>query len=123
MRLAIKAAGRALEYPTEYGIDIERLDTHSLRSGGANQLAEAGYSEMHIQKMGRWRGDTFKEYIREELACFSAGMSKAMKKTFKFVNITGSAQGAIVDVVGSAETARAMVRAQKDVRVLRNRIL
>jgi hypothetical protein len=105
MRLAIKAAGRALEYPTEYGIDIDRLDTHSLRSGGANQLAEAGYSEMQIQKMGRWRGDTFKEYIREELACFSAGMSKAMKKTFKFVNITGSAQGAMVDVTSTVVAA------------------
>jgi hypothetical protein len=111
MRLAIKAAGRALEYPTEYGIDIERLDTHSLRSGGANQLAEAGYSEMHIQKMGRWRGDTFKEYIREELACFSAGMSKAMKKTFKFVNITGSAQGAMVDVTSTVVAAPRIVPA------------
>ena len=48
MRESIKAAGCALDYPTEYGIDIERLDTHSLRSGGANQLATAGYSEMEI---------------------------------------------------------------------------
>jgi hypothetical protein len=102
---AIKAAGRELDYPTEYGIDIDRLDTHSLRSGGANQLAEAGYSEMQIQKMGRWRGDTFKEYIREELACFSAGMSKAMKQKFKFVNITGSAQGDMVDVTAAVVAA------------------
>jgi hypothetical protein len=62
-REAIQVAGRVLEYPTEYGIIIERLDTHSLRSGGANQLAEARNLEMHIQKMGRWREDTFKEYI------------------------------------------------------------
>ena len=42
MRESLKAAGFALEYPTEYGIDIERLNTYSLRSGGANQLATAG---------------------------------------------------------------------------------
>jgi hypothetical protein len=39
--------------------------------------------------MGRWRGDTFKEYIREKLHCFSDGISKAMKQCFKFVNVTG----------------------------------
>ena len=52
-REMIKAAGRTLEYPTEGGVDIQRLDTHSLRSGGANQFSEAGYSEIQIQKMGR----------------------------------------------------------------------
>ncbi len=41
--------------------------------------------------MGRWRRATFKEYIREELACFSEGMSRSMKRTFDFVNITGNA--------------------------------
>ena len=60
MSEAIKEAGRQLDYPGKYGIDINRLDTHSLRAGGANQLAEAGYSAMHIQTMGRWKGGTFK---------------------------------------------------------------
>ena len=69
-RESIKVAGVALEYPTEYGIAIECLDTHSLRSGGANQLATAGHSEMQIKKMGRWKVDTFKEYISEEFASF-----------------------------------------------------
>ena len=49
--------------------------------------------------MGRWKGDTFKEYIRKELACFLTGMSKATKQKFKFVNIMGSAQGDLVDVL------------------------
>ena len=39
--------------------------------------------------MGRWRSATFKEYIREELACFSKGMSRNMKQKFGFVNISG----------------------------------
>ena len=31
------------------------------------------------------------EYIPEELACFSKGMPRAMKQTFRFVNITNRA--------------------------------
>jgi hypothetical protein len=41
--------------------------------------------------MGRWKGATFKEYICEELACYSAGMSTNMKQTLKFVNVSGNA--------------------------------
>ena len=48
--------------------------------------------------MGRWRGETFKEYIREELHCFTEGMSTAMKQYFKFVNIAGGAYSDLVDV-------------------------
>ena len=39
--------------------------------------------------MGGWRSATFKEYIREELACFSKGMTKKMKQRFNFVNVEG----------------------------------
>ncbi len=79
------------------GIPIDRIDTHSLRSGGANALSLSGYSDTQIQKMGQWRGVTFKEYIREELACFSKGMSKSMKRKFDFVNIAGNAFNTITD--------------------------
>jgi hypothetical protein len=88
---ALKSAAAELQYPTCKGIPIERINTHSLRSGGANALALAGYSDTQIQKMGRWRGATFKEYIREELACYATGMSKDMKRKFNFVNIAGNA--------------------------------
>jgi len=73
-------AAEALKYPTIKGILIERVNTHSLRSGGANALALTGYSDTQIQKMGRWRGATFKEYVRNELACFSSGLSRDMKQ-------------------------------------------
>ncbi len=76
---ALKSAVVELQYPTNKGIPIERINTHSLRSGGANALALAGYLDTQIQKMGWWRGATFKEYIREELACYATGMSKDMK--------------------------------------------
>ena len=84
----LKMAAAQLNYP-ERGIPIDAIDTHSLRSGGANALHLAGYSDREIQKMGRWRSDTFKEYIRENLSVFSQGMSHSMKKTFHFCNIQG----------------------------------
>ena len=88
---ALKSAATELQYPTNKGIPITWINTHSLRSGGANALALAGYSDTQIQKMGRWRGATFKEYIREELACYAQNMSRDMKRKFNFVNIAGNA--------------------------------
>ena len=88
IRAALKLAASALGYPAR-GFPIDRIDTHSLRSGGANALALAGYSDTQIQKMGRWKGATFKEYIREELHTFSEGMSTHMKHKFQFVNVAG----------------------------------
>ena len=92
-----------LHYPDTRGIPIERVDTHSLRSGGANALALSGYSDTQIQKMGRWRGATFKEYVREDLACYSKGMSRDMKRKFGFVNIAG---GAFTDVTNAVVASR-----------------
>ena len=88
---ALKSAAAELQYPTTKGILIKRINTHSLRSGGTNALALAGYSDTQIQKMRRWRSATFKEYIREELACYATGMLKDMKRKFNFVNIAGNA--------------------------------
>ncbi len=47
--------------------------------------------------MGRWQGATFKEYIQEELACFSEGILMSMKKKFDFVNIAGNTFNAITN--------------------------
>ena len=88
---ATKLAASMLNYPSLKGIPIQRINTHSLRSGGANVLALSGYSDTEIQKMGRWRSATFKEYIREELACYARNMSRKMKQKFNFVNIAGNA--------------------------------
>jgi hypothetical protein len=95
--VALKVAAATLDYPTAKGIPINCIDTHSLQSGGANALSLAGYSNKQIQKMGRWRGATFKEYICEELACFSEGMSNSMKRKLEFVNIAGNAFNAIAN--------------------------
>jgi hypothetical protein len=95
--IALKAAATILDYPRAKGVLINCINTHSLQSGGANTLSLAGYSDTQIQKMGRWCGATLKEYIREELACFSEGMSTSMKNKFNFVNITGNAFNAITN--------------------------
>ena len=50
MSAALKFATTALNYLLLKGIPIDRVDTHSLRSGGANTLSLAGYSDKDIQK-------------------------------------------------------------------------
>ena len=99
----LKLAAHSLEYPLVKGIPIDRINTHSLRSGGANALALAGYSDTQIQKMGRWRGATFKEYTCNEFACFSTGMSRDMKTKFGFFNVSGNAFSDITDACINAE--------------------
>jgi hypothetical protein len=96
-------AVEALEYPTIKRIPIERVNTHSLQSGGANALALAGNSDTQIQKMGRWRGATLLEYVRNELSCFSSGMSRDMKQKFGFVNVSCNAFGDITNTCVNAE--------------------
>ena len=66
------------------------------------ELALSGYSDTQIQKMGRWKGASFKEYIQEDLACYSGGMSRDMKISFGFMNISaGSKRDVIVDVTNN----------------------
>ena len=98
VRQAIKVGAVALDYHTRRGIPIDRIDTHSLRGGGAMALHLNGYSDREIQKMGRWRSDTFKEYISEQLSSFTKGMSKAMRRQFNFVNVEG---GVLSDVTNT----------------------
>ena len=45
MSAALKFATTALNYPSLKVIAIDRVDAHSLRSGGANALSLAGYSK------------------------------------------------------------------------------
>ena len=98
IRVALKLAAGELDYPSR-GIPVDRIDTHSLRCGGANALALAGYSDRHIQKLGRWRGETFKEYVKEQLSGFSEGMSRSMKKMFGFVNVEGGVYHDVTNTV------------------------
>jgi hypothetical protein len=100
---ALKLAAGTLEYPTIKGIPMEQVNTHSLQSGGANALALAGYSDTQIQKKGCWLGASFKEYVRNELVCFSSGMSRDMKQKFGFVNVSGNTFSDITDACVNVE--------------------
>ncbi len=74
-------------------------------------MALAGYSDTLIQKMSRWQGATFKEYIHNELSCFLTGMSRDMKTKFGFVNVTGNAFNNITDACINAEYSTPMAMA------------
>ena len=50
MSAALKFATTALNYPSLKGIPIDRVDTHSLRSGESNAMSLAGYSDRYIKK-------------------------------------------------------------------------
>ena len=98
----LKLAAGLLNYPARKGILVECVDKHLLRGGGTNVLALSGYSETAIQKMGRWKGATFKEYIREELVNYANGMSTAMKM-FNFMIVAGNAFQDITETVLTTE--------------------
>ena len=63
---AVKYAAATLKYPSR-GIPLSRVDTHSLRAGGACALSLAGYRSHQIMKMGRWapKSTAFMEYIQQ----------------------------------------------------------
>ena len=46
------------------GLDPRHYGCHSLRVGGATELFAAGVRSEIIQLLGRWRSDTFKDYVR-----------------------------------------------------------
>ena len=64
MSAELKFVTTTLNYPSLKGIPIDRVDTHSLRLGGSNAILLAGCSNIDIKRIGIWRGETFKEYIR-----------------------------------------------------------
>ena len=99
IRTELKIAAIALDYESQRGIPISRIDTHSLRAGGANALHMAGYSDREIMKMGRWRGKTFMEYIQEQLSTFTKGMSTSMTRRFHFVNVEGGMLNDITNTI------------------------
>lgn len=104
MREALNRAATQLKYPQNRGIPIKRINTHPLRIGGANALALAGYNkQQQIQKMGRWRVETFLEYVCNGMAEYTAGMLHNMAKAFGFVSLEGGIYTDAMDTVIDAE--------------------
>ena len=88
---AVKYAAAGLKYPSRE-IPLSRVDTHSMRVGGACALSLAGYRSHQIMKMGRWapKSTAFMEYIQQQLSTFSVGMATNMSKIGIFTNMEGT---------------------------------
>ena len=83
IRLASQACG--LE---SYGYDLDRIGSHSIRAAGATHLKISGYDHDMIQKMGRWRGETYLRYIQTQIGELTAGVATAMSKLRWFHNVS-----------------------------------
>ena len=92
IRYAVKFAAGKLQYP-QRGMDLGRMDTHLLRSGGVCALKLAGYDEVEIRKMGRWapKSNAFLEYIQSQLSTSLIGMVTTMRNIQRFSNMEGAA--------------------------------
>jgi hypothetical protein len=54
------------------------VGTHSIRSGAAMALVLSGHAAWRIMLTGRWKSSAFLLYIREQVDCFSKGVSARM---------------------------------------------
>ena len=97
---ALKAAVTHLDMK-KHGFQIGQISSHSLRAGGAMALHLNHIPTHTIRKMGRWSSDTFLDYIHEQIAVFSAGLSTAMGKTILFHNI--GFQGITAPILDNAD--------------------
>jgi hypothetical protein len=97
---AIKAAVDRLDLK-KHGFQVSQINSHSLRAGGAMALHLNNIPTHTIRKMGRWSSDTFLDYIHEQIAVFSAGLSTAMGKSILFHNI--GFQGITAPVLDNAD--------------------
>jgi hypothetical protein len=74
------------------GIDADLVGPHSLRAGGAMALKLTGTDDTTIMKMGRWSGLTFLQYIHNQIAHISCGLSSKMSTKIDFINIAAIEQ-------------------------------
>ena len=70
------------------GYSLDRIGSHSLRSGGATHLHVLGFSPDTIKKMGRWNSDTYLRYIQSQIGDLTAGISAQMARVLHFHNVS-----------------------------------
>jgi len=83
---AIKLAALADNLPS-VGFSIDRIGTHSLRSGGAVNLKLCGYDHDIIKKFGRWSSDTYLKYIQTQIGELTSGIAARMARIVRFHNV------------------------------------
>jgi hypothetical protein len=69
------------------GYDLKRVGPHSLRASGAMQLKLNGLSDSMIQKLGRWSGRTWLQYLHGQISCLTSGVSARMANPVLYHNI------------------------------------
>ena len=70
----------------QLGFHQYEIGSHSLRSGGAMILHQAGKSDSTIKVIGRWRSDDFLIYLQGQVATFTKGVSVATKQVMWFTS-------------------------------------
>ena len=83
---AIKLGAIADNLPAR-GFSIDRIGTHSLRSGGAVNLKLCGYDHDIIKKFGRWISDTYLTYIQMQIGELTTGIAARMARLVHFHNV------------------------------------
>ena len=63
------------------GYDLNRIGTHSLRSGGAVGLYLKGYDSIMIKKLGRWSSDTYLRYIQPQISNITEGVAERLARS------------------------------------------
>ena len=66
------------------GFHPMEIGSHSLRSGGAMTLHQAGISDSTIKVIGRWKSDAFIIYLQGQVLSFTKGVAAAMKEVMWF---------------------------------------
>jgi hypothetical protein len=98
---ALKAAVTHLDMK-KHGFKVTQINSYSLRAGSAMALHLNNIPTHTIRKMGQWSIDTFLDYIHEQIAIFSAGLSTAVGKNIFFHNI--GFQGITAPVLDNADS-------------------
>jgi hypothetical protein len=69
------------------GYPLKRIGAHSIRASGAMALKLNGVADSQIQKLGRWRSQTWLTYLHSQISTLTAGLSARMATPILFYNI------------------------------------
>ena len=62
------------------------IGSHSLQSGGAMTLHQAGIAESTIKIIGWWKSDVFLIYLQGQVLTFTRGVAAKMTKVMWFAS-------------------------------------
>jgi len=83
VRACVQAGAIGDDLPAR-GYDIDRIGSHSLRSGGATHLKLCGCDELTIMKLGRWSSNTYLRYIQTQIGELTKGLATQMAQILRF---------------------------------------